>query len=248
MRLYTPQCVYKRFLIMRNPFRDLQLKEWILYSISLIVVVGTNFFAAKIDVLNMVATIFGVTALIFIAKGNVFGQVLAVIFGALYAVSALDNRYYSETITYLGMSVPVAIASIVSWVKNPYKKGVNVVKIRKFTTKEGLFTLLFSAIVTTVFFFVLKALGTNNLIVSTISIATSFSASYLMFRRISYYAVAYALNDIVLIVLWILASIKNLSDLTMVACFAMFLINDLYAFISWKIREVEQSKHRIKND
>ena len=233
---------------MRNPFRDLQLKEWILYSISLIVVVGTNFFAAKIDVLNMVATIFGVTALIFIAKGNVFGQVLAVIFGALYAVSALDNRYYSETITYLGMSVPVAIASIVSWVKNPYKKGVNVVKIRKFTTKEGLFTLLFSAIVTTVFFFVLKALGTNNLIVSTISIATSFSASYLMFRRISYYAVAYALNDIVLIVLWILASIKNLSDLTMVACFAMFLINDLYAFISWKIREVEQSKHRIKND
>ena len=233
---------------MRNPFRDLQLKEWILYSISLIVVVGTNFFAAKIDVLNMVATIFGVTALIFIAKGNVFGQVLAVIFGALYAISALDNRYYSETITYLGMSVPVAIASIVSWVKNPYKKGVNVVKIRKFTTNEGLFTLLFSAIVTTVFYFVLKALGTNNLIVSTISIGTSFSASYLMFRRISYYAVAYALNDIVLIDLWILASIKNLSDLTMDACFAMFLINDLYAFISWKIREVEQSKHRIKND
>lgn len=233
---------------MKNPFKVLELKDWILYLISLAVVVGTNFFAAKIDVLNLIATIFGVTALIFIAKGNVFGQILTVVFGALYAISALDNRYYSETITYLGMSVPVAVASIITWIKNPYKKGVNVVKIRLFSLKECLLTLLFTAIVTTIFYFILRALNTNNLVVSTISIATSFSASYLMFRRISYYAVAYALNDIVLIVLWILASIKNLSDLTMVACFTMFFINDLYAFINWKIREREQNKHRIKKE
>ena len=100
--------------------------------------------------------------------------------------------------------------------------------------------LLLTSVVTCVFYFVLRALDTPNIVVSTISIATSFSASYLMLRRISYYAVAFALNDIVLIVLWSLSSLTDLSSLSMVACFSMFLINDLYAFFRWKVREKQQ--------
>ena len=102
----------------------------------------------------------------------------------------------------------------------------------------------FTLLVTLGFYFLLKALQTPNLAVSTISIATSFAASYLMLRRISYYAIAYALNDVVLIVLWMIASVNNLANLTMVACFLMFLLNDLYAFIRWKIREKEQAKSK----
>ena len=93
--------------------------------------------------------------------------------------------------------------------------------------------LVLTAAVTVAFYFILRALNTPNLAVSTLSIATSFLACFLVFLRSPWYAVAYAANDIVLIVLWVLATVKSLSYLPMVTCFAMFLINDVYGFICW---------------
>ena len=143
-------------------------------------------------------------------------------------------------ITYLAMSMPIAVMSIFTWLKNPYKKGENVVKIHVLSAVEIVIMTALALSVTVGFYFVLKALNTPNLIVSTVSVTTSFFAAYLLLRRNSYYALAYALNDIILITLWVLASIENIKYLTVVACFVMFLINDLYAFISWKLREKEQ--------
>ena len=228
---------------MKNPFNRLTKKEWMLYLISLTVVVCSNFFADKLNVINLIATALGVTALIFIAKGDVFGQILCVIFASLYAISALEQRYYSEIITYLGMTAPISIFTIITWLKNPVKKGENVVKIRQFTAKEGLLTLFLTICVTVVFFFVLRWLSTPSLWVSTISIATSFCASFMMLRRISYYALGFIANDIVLIVLWSISSVNDLSSLAMVACFSMFLFNDFYGFLRWKMREKEQLKN-----
>lgn len=225
---------------MRNPYVELNKKDWIIYSISLIVVIISNFISGSVDYFNLIATLLGVTSLIFIAKGNVWGQIIMVVFCTMYAITAWGFRYYGEVITYLGMSLPIAIISIFSWVKNPYEKGKDVVKIRRFTVGEGVVAVLFSAVVTLGFYFVLRAFNTPNLAVSTVSVTTSFLAAYLMFRRITFYAVAYAVNDVVLIVLWVLASIENLIYLSMVACFLVFLLNDLYGFVSWRIREKEQ--------
>jgi nicotinamide mononucleotide transporter PnuC len=225
---------------MKNPFSCLNKKDWALYISSLIVAVTCNFFGDRVSVLNLVAVIFGMTALIFIAKGNVWGQVFSVLFGTLYSITAIKYRYYSEIITYLGMTAPIGLFSIFSWLKNPYKRGENVVKIRRLTLKEFMITFSLTIVVTVVFYFILKALGTKNLIVSTVSITMSFLASILMLRRISYYAIVFMLNDVVLIILWILACFDDLTYLSMVACFFMFLFNDLYAFVHWKIREKQQ--------
>ena len=48
----------------------------------------------------------------------------------------------------------------------------------------------------------------------------------------SYFALAYAANDIVLIVLWVLAAISDISYLSVIVCFAAFLVNDIYGFIN----------------
>lgn len=66
-------------------------------------------------------------------------------------------------------------------------------------------------------------------------------AASLAMLRSSYYALFYAMNDIVLIVLWILATIENISYLPMVLCFFCFLVNDLYGFINWqKMKKTQQ--------
>ena len=93
---------------------------------------------------------------------------------------------------------------------------------------------MFGVLTTLIFYFILRALNTSNIVFSTISITTSFLASALTLLRSSYYALGYASNDIVL---WILASFKNPVYLPVAFNFMIFFINDLYGFISWKKRE-----------
>ena len=222
---------------MHNPFRNLSKFEWSLWIASLIVVSSTFFLAGDFNILTLIASLIGVTALIFIAKGDVTGQVLTVVFSLFYTVISLQFRYYGEMITYLGMTAPIAILSVISWLKHPYR-GAAEVKVHYLTRKQTLLMIILTIVVTFGFYFILAAFHTANLMISTISIATSFSASYLMLFRSPAYALAYAANDVVLITLWILATIDSLSYLPMVICFLMFFINDVYGFINWmKIRK-----------
>lgn len=102
--------------------------------------------------------------------------------------------------------------------------------------------------VTAAFYFILSALGTANIIPSTISVTTSFAAAYLTARRSPYYALFYAMNDIVLIVLWALAAAEDSGYISVVICFAVFLINDVYGFISWKRMEKNQTETADQSD
>jgi nicotinamide riboside transporter PnuC len=88
----------------------------------------------------------------------------------------------------------------------------------------------------------LNYFNTANLLPSTLSVATSFIAMYLTFRRSPYFALAYASNDVVLIVLWTLASFKNLQYVSVVVCLTVFLVNDLYGFISWQKMKKRQAE------
>ena len=97
-----------------------------------------------------------------------------------------------------------------------------------------------TALVTGGFYFVLDYFGTANIIPSTLSVATSFIAVYLTFRRSSYFALAYAANDVVLIILWVLAAVEDIRYLSVIICFVMFLVNDLYGFVNWKRMEKRQ--------
>lgn len=224
---------------MKNPFYSLNKKDWALYMCSLAVVIIANLIC-RVDIINLITTIVGVTALIFIAKGNVWGQVFSVIFCFLYSMQSYLQKYYGEIIISMVMTLPLAVFSIVTWLRNPYKKGEPVVKICILSVKEKVFLVFLSIAVTVAFYFILGAIGTESLIVSTISVFTSFLASYLLLRRNSFYAVAYMFNDVVLITLWSIATIKDFANVSVLSCFLMFLFNDLYAFIRWKKREKEQ--------
>ena len=185
------------------------------------------------DPFTVAASLVGVTALIFIAKGNVCGQILTIVFSIMYAIISYWYRYYGEMITYVGMTLPSAAAATVSWLRHPYDGAAEVEVAR--LTKIHWVTLPITAIAATViFYFILKYFNTANLAISTVSITTSFAACYLLIFRSPFYAVAYAANDIVLIALWILAAMDNIAYVPMVICFAMFLINDLYGFYNWR--------------
>ena len=206
-----------------------------------IVVVTASFVFSGNSLLSIITSIIGVTALIFVAKGLVLGQVLTVVFAVFYGIVSYKNQYYGEMITYLCMTAPIAFLSVISWLKNPYK-NTKVVKVSKVTKKQLILMSTLAIFVTLIFFFILKRLNNASLLFSTISIPTSFIASYLTFLRSPYYAIGYAANDVILIILWVIASVTDIQYFPMVTCFIMFLINDLYGFINWKRIQKEQNK------
>ena len=192
--------------------------------------------------LTLFASLIGVTSLIFNAKGNPFGQFLMIVFSLLYGIISFAFSYYGEMITYIGMTMPMAVFSLISWLKNPYKGNKSEVKVNRISKKEYIFMWFITAIVTAVFYFILDAFDTANIVPSTISVTTSFLAVYLTFRRSPYYAVGYAANDVVLIILWVLASVSNISYMSVTVCFVIFFVNDIYGFYNWRKMQKRQER------
>lgn len=219
---------------MNNLIKNLTMKEWIIWVGSLAVVIGSNIIPGDLDWLTLVAALVGVTSLFLAAKGNVWAQVLMIVFSILYGIISWRFHYWGEMITYLGMSMPMAIWSTITWARNSSEENGNEVAIQKLNWKHAIVLIFLCVIVTGGFYYILWVLDTPNILFSTISIATSFLAASLTMLRSPYYALGYASNDIVLIILWILASLDNLAYIPVVVNFIIFFINDMYGFISWK--------------
>ena len=160
-----------------------------------------------------------------------------VVFSLLYGVIS----YYGEMITYLGMTMPMAVFALIAWLKNPYNGNKAEVEVNQISKKESAFMWVLTVAVTIVFYYILAFFHTANIVPSTLSVTTSFLAVYLTFRRSAYYAVAYAANDLVLILLWALASLQDMRYVSVVVCFVAFFVNDVYGFVSWRKMERRQS-------
>lgn len=192
--------------------------------------------------LTLAASLIGTTSLIFNAKGNPFGQFLMIVFSLLYGIISYSFSYFGEMLTYLGMTMPMAAFALYTWLKNPYVKGRAEVLISSMSKKEAVFMFIFAAAVTFVFYFILKYFNTANLFFSTVSVTTSFLAVYLTFRRNPAYAIGYAANDVVLIILWTLASLSDPKYISVIVCFIAFLFNDIYGYINWKKMKLKQKR------
>lgn len=218
--------------------------EIILWSSSVLLILSSFCVFDRENYLTLVASLIGVTSLIFNAKGNPFGQLLMVIFSSLYGIVSFTFAYYGEMITYLGMTMPMAAFALISWLKNPYKENKSEVKVNTISKKETWLMWIGAAAITVLFYFVLEYFNTSNIVPSTISVTTSFVAVYLTFRRSPLFALAYAANDVVLIILWVLASMYDIRYISVVVCFVAFLVNDIYGYISWQKMKVRQSENQ----
>ena len=216
--------------------KDLTKKEWALWIGSIGTILTANILSGNMDILTIAAACIGITSLILAAKENVWAQILMIVFSILYGILSWRFRYWGERITYLGMMLPMAVWSTITWIRHPAENGKEVA-IQKLRPRHIWGLLFWGTITTAVFYYIVRALDTPNLVFSTRSGATSFLAAALTMLRSSYYALGYASNDLVLIVLWILASLESPEYIPVAVNFAIFFLNDMYGFIRWKKRE-----------
>ncbi|MCQ2417710.1 MAG: nicotinamide riboside transporter PnuC [Oscillospiraceae bacterium] len=221
---------------MNNPFKSLTAKEWCLWMGSLGIVLASNLLSGETNFLALTAAAIGITSLIFAAKGNAWSPILMIVFSILYGMLSFRSHYWGEMITYLGMTLPMAVWSACTWLRNPAENGKEVA-IQKLNSRHWIALVLSGFAVTCIFYAVLKGFHTPQLFFSTVSITTSFLAAALTMLRSSYFALAYASNDIILIVLWTIAALQNPVYIPVVVNFVIFFFNDMYGFLCWRKRE-----------
>lgn len=222
---------------MKNYFTKGEVALW---GASVTLILAAFLIFDRVNYMTLAASLIGVTSLMFNAKGNPIGQGLMVVFSLLYGMISYRFAYYGEMATYLGMTGPMALFALIAWLRNPYKGNKAEVAVNRLRAAEWVLVLILSGLVTVGFYFILDYFGTANMLPSTLSVTTSFIAVYLTFRRSPYFALAYAANDLVLIVLWILAAMEDVSYLSVMICFVLFLVNDAYGYISWRKMERRQ--------
>ena len=181
-----------------NYFTKAELTLW---GASTVLILASFLAFDRANYMTLTASMVGATSLIFNAKGNPIGQALMILFSLLYGIISYTFSYFGEMITYLGMTAPMALFALITWLRNPFDGNHAEVAVNRLKPFESHLMVVMTAVVTFVFYFILEAFETANIIPSTISVATSFIAVYLTFRRSPYFALAYAANDVVLIVL-----------------------------------------------
>ena len=92
-------------LMRRKLLRYFSRAERLLWGLSVVFIGAFD----RENYLTLAASLIGVTSLIFNAKGNPIGQVLMVIFSLLYGIISYTFAYYGEMVTYLGMTMPMAV-------------------------------------------------------------------------------------------------------------------------------------------
>lgn len=233
----------KRTKRMKTVSEYFSKSEILLWGISVLAILLSFCIFDRENAMTLFASLIGVTSLIFNAKGNPFGQLLMIVFSGLYGMISYTFSYYGEMATYLGMTAPMALVALISWLRNPYEGNKAEVKVNQLSKAEHLVMWVLAIVVTGIFYVILEYFDTANIVPSTISVTTSFLAVYLTFRRSPYYAIGYAANDIVLIVLWTLAAMENTAYLSVSVCFIAFLVNDIYGFFCWKKMEIRQKEN-----
>ncbi len=221
-------------------------QEKMLWGGSVLLILVSFLLFDRTNYVTLFASIIGVTSIIFNAKGNPLGQLLMLFFSVVYGYISFSCAYYGEMVTYMGMTAPMAFFSLITWLRNPYEGNKAEVEVNSISKREVGGMFLLAGVVTVIFYFILTYFHTANIAPSTLSVTTSFIAVYLTFRRSPYFSVAYAANDIVLIILWTLASLENTTYVAVLVCFIAFLANDIYGYISW--RKMQEKQQLMKKE
>lgn len=223
-------------------FNQIKWYEYVYMTIFIVLLITLGVIYHS-NVLILANSIIGICAIFNLAKGLVLGNFLSALQTILYCVICYFNSYYGEIISGVCITLPICFISIVTWLKN--KDEENVVKVtNKVKLKEWTILFIVVMIISFIMYFVLQALNTQDLLVSTFSVAFLSVAGYLLARRCEYNFIFYIICNMVCVVLWSLTVFGrgDLTSLPTLVCYIIFLILNCFGLFNWirlkKIAEI----------
>ncbi|MCL2586642.1 MAG: nicotinamide riboside transporter PnuC [Firmicutes bacterium] len=214
-------------------------KDWNKFEFTMLVlgfvvpiILGIIFNSSALEIIT---SVFFITAMLLIAKARIEGFILALIAYTLYIIVSFQKGLFGEVITIGLFSIPITIWTIISWSRKArQKKQISTVQIEGVRIGELSLLILSQLVMGVGYYFLLRALGTNFLIVSTIALAVNVMGDYLCARRNILGPFAYVLYDVLTITLWMMVFLSGVtSAIVILAMQVVVFINDTYGTINW---------------
>lgn len=221
-------------------------KDWtrfekilLLVSIFLISISGI---VTKSEILTVIVSLVGMTCAIMQAKGKVISQFIGVLEAILYPILSFQNQYYGEVIIYLAIVLPTYLFGIYSWITHK-NEDTNTVIQKVFTLKEWMILLILNGLLFVILYKILQYFNTSELLVSTLSMLASLTATYLIAKRNKYSFIFFIVNDIILLILWGIPVLQGeISLIPILIEPFLLLINDCYGWKNWNENEKNNNK------
>ena len=107
---------------MQKLLRYFTKAELALWGMSTVLILVSFLAFDRSNYITLTASMVGATSLIFNAKGNPIGQALMILFSLLYGLISYTFSYFGEMITYLGITAPMALFALITWLRNPLRR------------------------------------------------------------------------------------------------------------------------------
>lgn len=178
----------------------------------------------------------------FVCRGKVVGIYLGIADCLIYIAVCSMSGLWGEVIKMATINIPLNVWAIISWTRNIKAQSTgakvknNTIEIRKLSTKGYLISVLIFMLTTVGGYFLLKALGTTSLIIS--SIAFSFGIICKVFASLRYketYIFA-IIKDIIALTLWtsVLITIGPAAAIGPMIMNIIGLSDGIYGMIFWR--------------
>ena len=99
---------------LKQLFGSLTIIDHVIWTAAILFITVSFLIFDRENFLTLAASIIGVTSIIINAKGHPLGQLLMLFFAAVYGYISFSFHYYGEMITYLGMTAPMALFSLIA--------------------------------------------------------------------------------------------------------------------------------------
>ena len=229
---------------LQSIFSSYKWYEILFYFIGVFAIILVSIFC-KSSILTIFLSILGLTYVFLVSKKFKFAIIFGVVYTTLYVVQSAFYKNWGEFIINLCVVLPILIVSMISWFLKNDKRSLKV-QSKKISFKEILILLLVSAVVSVGFYFVLQYFNTPNLIVATLSLFITILGNYLLMRQSPLMFYAYILNNIVVILIWLLPVLQGeknaIETLPMLIVFSFYLIFNILGAINW------HKKENVKNE
>ncbi|MCL2846258.1 MAG: nicotinamide riboside transporter PnuC [Firmicutes bacterium] len=233
----------RRKSFLREYSRDWRWFEYVMLALGIVVPIGLGIVVGS-SVLEILASVFFITGFLLVAKTKVEGFFLAIVGYVLYIIVSFQKGLFGEVIVVGLINIPFAVIAIVSWLSGDKKKSEEL-EIQNIRPRMTTFLILSQLVMGVGYFFMLRAFGTEFLIISVLAMAANVMGDFLVARKNILGPYAYVAYDILTMTLWILVVINGAtSAAVIIVMHSLSLVNDSYGAINWTKKLRKQNKIR----
>lgn len=228
----------------KNFFKSFNLFETLFLLISLITVVTISIIY-KSSAFTIIYSIIAITSVVLLSKASIIAPLLMVVSYTMYSILSYMNGLYGETILNVCL-VFVQIGTFINWfLKKKQQEKTKTIVVKKVSWIEWLIVGSITCVIGVGCYFMLRALNTKYLELSTLLMAVVILANYFTFRKSAFTFVFFLISNILGALIWILPVLQGEPGgeqlIVMALNYLVYVINNTYGLYNWiKIRKKEE--------